>query len=151
MPTLCITKLKIFRILISLLFRFAIHNIELSFLPCNICCCKPTACNCWSKCNEAGDIVSVAVNIGLVCCGGFVNIDGVGGDCVVPIFILAAAKFHKFACICCIFFCSFSFCVSANLTTIGAEQPSIVCDWCKPFNKKKKKQNLWVFIIIMHK
>lgn len=101
-------------------------------LPCRICCCNPTACNCCNRCNEAGVIESVAVRMGLDCCGGFGSIVGVAGA-GEPIFILAAAKFHRFACICCIFFCSFSFCVSANLTTIGAEQPSIVCDWCKPF------------------
>lgn len=56
-----------------------------------------------------------------------------------PVFILAAARLHKFACICCIFFCSFSFWVSANLTTIGAKHPSMVCDWCKPCNYTKTK------------
>lgn len=35
------------------------------------------------------------------------------------------------ACSCCIFFWSFSFCVSANLTTSGAEQPSMVRLWCR--------------------
>uniref|UniRef100_A0A2M4D7H5 Putative secreted protein n=2 Tax=argyritarsis section TaxID=44545 RepID=A0A2M4D7H5_ANODA len=38
--------------------------------------------------------------------------------------------FHRFDCICCIRLASFSFCVSANLTTSGAEQPSIVLLWC---------------------
>lgn len=38
-------------------------------------------------------------------------------------------------CICCwscwaILFCSLSFCVSANFTTMGDEQPSMVCAWC---------------------
>lgn len=28
------------------------------------------------------------------------------------------------------FFCSFSFWVSANFTTTGEEQPSMVCEWC---------------------
>lgn len=55
------------------------------FLPCNICCCIPTACNCCNKCNEAGVIDSVAVKIGLDCCGGFGNIDGVAGDDVAII------------------------------------------------------------------
>jgi len=37
---------------------------------------------------------------------------------------------HRLDCNCWTFFCSFSFCVSANLTTIGDEQPSIVNEWC---------------------
>lgn len=36
---------------------------------------------------------------------------------------------NRLACICWIFFCSFSFCVSANFTTNGAEHPSIVWLW----------------------
>lgn len=82
-------------------------------------------------------MASVA-STGLACCGGF-GISGVVtavADCVNGMFIglmlaEAAAIFQRFAWICWIFFCSFSFCVSANLTTSGAEQPSIVWLWCK--------------------
>ena len=38
--------------------------------------------------------------------------------------------FHRLDWSCWTFFCSLSFCVSANLTTMGEEQPSIVLDWC---------------------
>lgn len=115
--------------------------------PCKICCCKPTACNCCNRCSDAGDMASAA-NIGLGCCGGFGRIGGATVVAAWPILILAAAKFHKFACICCIFFCSFSFCVSANLTTSGAEQPSIVCDWCKPCvcERERGKRKHCIFI-----
>lgn len=47
------------------------------------------------------------------------------------------ARFHRLACICCSRFWSFSFCVSANFTTSGAEHPSIVWLWwsaCKSQN-----------------
>lgn len=124
-------------------------------VPCNICCCKPTACNCCRICNDAGEMASVAI-IGLCCCGGFGN-SGVEQDvavCDIGIFMLAAARLHKFACICCIFFCSFSFCVSANFTTSGAEQPSIVCDWCKVccWSKRKRIQwSMWENKIIIQK
>ena len=39
-------------------------------------------------------------------------------------------KFHKFVWSCWTFFCSFSFWVSANFTTIGELHPSIVWEWC---------------------
>lgn len=51
-------------------------------LPCKICCCKPTACNWCSRCNEAGEIDSVVDKIGLDCCGGLGNIDCVTGEVV---------------------------------------------------------------------
>jgi len=37
--------------------------------------------------------------------------------------MLTPARFHRFACICCNRFWSFSFCVSANFTTSGDEHP----------------------------
>lgn len=40
--------------------------------------------------------------------------------------VVSAVIPTRLACSCCIFFWSFSFCVSANLTTSGAEQPSMV-------------------------
>ena len=42
----------------------------------------------------------------------------------------AVDKVHKLFCSWSTFFCSFSFWVSANLTTRGDEQPSIVWEWC---------------------
>lgn len=46
---------------------------------------------------------------------------------------------NRLACICWIFFCSFSFCVSANFTTNGAEHPSIVWLWWSAYREKKRK------------
>uniref|UniRef100_A0A6B0USR2 Secreted protein n=1 Tax=Ixodes ricinus TaxID=34613 RepID=A0A6B0USR2_IXORI len=36
---------------------------------------------------------------------------------------------HRLVITCCCLFCSFSFCVSANFTTIGLLQPFMVCEW----------------------
>lgn len=49
------------------------------------------------------------------------------------------------ACIWWYFFCSLSLCVSANLTTKGAEQPSIVWLWFSAYFKKKiiQSSNEW--------
>lgn len=46
---------------------------------------------------------------------------------------------NRLACICWIFFCSFSFCVSANFTTNGAEHPSIVWLWWSAYKKEEPK------------
>lgn len=67
-----------------------------------------------------GVIDSLAVIVGVM------PIDAVG---VVPVPLIV----DKMAtCICWTFFWSFSFCVSANLTTNGAEHPSIVWLWFNP-------------------
>lgn len=50
------------------------------------------------------------------------------------------------ACIWWSFFCSLSLCVSANLTTNGAEQPSIVWLWLSACFKNEKLKNLKLII-----
>ena len=49
---------------------------------------------------------------------------------VAAVAIGVVDKLHKLFCSWSTFFCSFSFWVSANLTTRGDEQPSIVWEWC---------------------
>ena len=102
-------------------------------LPCKSCCCNPMACNCWSSWSDAVEIVvaaSVAKN-GLECVVGFAwtGCGAIGiGDCANGLFI-PAAKLKIFDWIACMRLASFSFCVSANFTTRGAEHPSIVWLW----------------------
>lgn len=55
----------------------------------------------------------------------------VGGDMVPAVADEGVVIVHRDCWKCCIFFISLSFCVSANLTTSGAEQPSMVWLWCR--------------------
>lgn len=66
-----------------------------------------------------------------------VPVDSVSGlvtDAFEPLMVV-----NSECCIWWYFFCSLSFCVSANFTTNGAEHPSIVWLWCSPFKSKRRK------------
>lgn len=120
----------------------------------------------WCRnCRDVAVVASVA-RYGLCCGGGFGRIgvaivvaDWVSGSCsgvqllsrvdaevggdIVDMELFVAAPdgviVHSECCWkCCIFFSSLSFCVSANLTTSGAEQPSIVWLWWRDWKGEKK-------------
>ena len=66
---------------------------------------------------------TLTVASGRYCCCAMIAVVGFSTDEAV------AEMFHRLDCSCWTFFCSFSFWVSANFTTIGEEHPSIVCEW----------------------
>lgn len=108
--------------------------------PWSSCCCKPNAWICWRSCSEVAGIASDVRN-GLEWAGGFEWIgDATGtGDGVIGL-LRPAAKFHRFDCSDWTRLASFSFCVSANFTTNGAEQPSIVWLWWSDWWKGRKDE-----------
>ena len=61
---------------------------------------------------------------------GVIKLVGVGAAAAGTPARGAVDKLHKLFCSWSTFFCSFSFWVSANLTTKGDEQPSMVWEWC---------------------
>lgn len=88
------------------------------------------ACNEPSKLAVVAAVVPFDVN-GLVSDSlTLVPVDNVSGLVTDALELLMVENIE--CCIWWIFFCSLSFCVSANFTTNGAEHPSIVWLWCNP-------------------
>lgn len=108
------------------------------------CCCNPNAWICWRSCSCVAVGRASVARYGLVWAWGFEWIgDATGtGDGAIGL-LRPAAKFHRFDCSDWTRFWSFSFCVSANFTTKGAEHPSIVWLWWRAWNLKFNW--IWLF------